>query len=238
MQTAGQTGRWQVVSAKAGARPDRSGMQAGGRSGRPAPVQPEGALRVEPPREPRQSALALTLVLALLLLVVAAGAYEASELLRQAVRPLAPNDLAALTCTAFTTQNYGLLTAQIDPTPVAPTASGPFNSQQVVNRLAQLDTALGKVSKCGYSPVGATGSASAATRQQFVLEMWRAHAPTIPSGVTLIVRKAATGRWMISRESSFLTTTALGGVVPGRTYLAVYDSTFIAALEAVRRVQI
>ncbi|MEO7002523.1 MAG: hypothetical protein ABI068_11905 [Ktedonobacterales bacterium] len=161
------------------------------------------------PREPRQSALALTLTLALLLLVVGAGAYEASNLLRQAIRPLTPNDLAALTCTAFTTQNYGLLVGQVDPTPLAPTATGSFSGQQVINRLTQLDTALGKANKCGYSPVGDASLTPATNRQQYVLELWRVHTPTIPSGLTLIVQKTTVGRWMISRESSFLTTAAL-----------------------------
>jgi len=226
-----------VVSAKAGARPDRPDMRADERAGRPPSSAQAGVeRRAEPPHEPRQSALALTLILVLLLVVVGVGAYEASELLRQAIRPLTPNDLAALTCTAFTTQNYGLLTTQIDPAPVAQAASGTFNSQQVVNRLTQLDAALGRVSRCGYSPVGDASLTPGSNRQSYVLEMWRTHTPTIPSGVTLIVRKTAAGRWMISRESNFLTTAALAMSRPGTSPTAD-DGTFSASLVDRQRIQ-
>jgi hypothetical protein len=147
--------------------------------------------------------LSISLVLAVLVGFTGYGAVRAAELLQRATRPPAnPADLAATACTAYVTQNYALLTAQVDPTPVPPANSDPFNPAVIQTQLRSLDKIQGIVQRCDPGHFSAIGSGG-----QFPLTLQRTRVGT-PVTVTLILRSQPDGTWKISRETSFAGTPA------------------------------
>lgn len=151
----------------------------------------------------RRSAMAITLALAVLLALAGFGAVRAAELLQHAMHVIeAPADLARTTCTAYTTQNYPLLTAQIDPRPVPPADSDAFNPAVVQTQLRALDKIQGPTQRCDVGKVATNG-----TSGQYSLTLQRArHTGAIT--LTLILRQQSDGSWRISRETNFAGTSA------------------------------
>lgn len=146
----------------------------------------------------RLRTLTISLTLAVLVALTGFGAVRAAELLQQATRPPAnPSAVANTACTAYLTQNYPLLTAEVDPTPVPPANSDSFNPAVIQTQLRSADKIQGVVERCTPSHFVTT-----ATGGQFPLSMQRTRVST-PITVTLILRAQADGSWKISRETSF-----------------------------------
>lgn len=157
--------------------------------------------RPEPPR--RSPALAITLALAVALALVGVEAVRAGELLQHAMHVVvAPSDIARATCTAFTSQNYALLTQQIDPTPVPPANSDAFNPAAVQTQLRSIDKIEGPAQHCEVGQFTANG-----TTGQYSVTLQRANHPgTI--ALVLILRQQRDGSWRISRETNLAGTPA------------------------------
>jgi hypothetical protein len=142
--------------------------------------------------------LTISLTLAALVVLTGIGAVRAAELLQHAVRPSASaTGVAATACTAYSTQNYALLTGQIDPTPVPPSNNDPFNPAVVQTQLRALDKIQGTVQRCdlGHLTPNSTGG-------QYPISLHRSHTSG-PITVVLIVRVQTDGTWKISRETNF-----------------------------------
>ena len=147
----------------------------------------------------------MTLALALLLTGAGYGAVRAAELLQHAMHILlTPTDLARTTCTAYTTQNYALLTAQIDPTPIPPANSDAFNPATVETQLRAVDKIQGITQRCDIGQFSSNGSTG-----QYSFTLHRTH---VQSAITLvlILREQSDGSWKISRETNFTGTPASG----------------------------
>lgn len=166
-----------------------------------------------PPTSQRgnSSTTLLTVILALLLLAVGAAGYEAASLLHFAIStPPAVNTTAASTaafvCDALQRQDYQRLTLYIDPTPVPPSVTSPFDARQMIAQLQSRDANEGKVVSCATAPYpsGSVLSTDGATRYQLTLR--RANAAG-PSSGTLALRQqtGSAHGWLIERDSSFLT---------------------------------
>ena len=145
----------------------------------------------------------MVVMLAVLLLTdVGAGALTR---LRLAIRPPTSDDIAQLVCTTYTTQNYDPLLAAIDPTPVPPAATGPFDAtaQSTLRKTLQsLDTGSGVVTSCSYSgPVFADPSNDKSQRR-YIFTMQRAH-HNGPLTMPMIFTVQSDGGWKISRGSDF-----------------------------------
>ena len=148
------------------------------------------------------AALVVVMLAVLLLTDVGAGALTR---LRLAIRPPTSDDIAQLVCTTYTTQNYDPLLAVIDPTPVPPAATGPFDAtaQSTLRKTLQsLDTGSGVVTSCSYSgPVFADPSNDKSQRR-YIFTMQRAH-HNGPLTMPMIFTVQSDGGWKISRGSDF-----------------------------------
>lgn len=147
--------------------------------------------------ERRRRVLNVTLVLAALVSLTGFGAVRAAELLQHALRPQAdPAAIATIACTAYRTQNYTLLTQQIDPMPVPPSNNDPFNAKVVQTQLRALDKIQGIVQRCDLGRFTASG-----TGGQYPIALHRARMSEQIT-ITLVLRLQQDGSWKISRETS------------------------------------
>jgi hypothetical protein len=148
--------------------------------------------------ERRRRVLNITLVLAVLVGLAGFGAVRAAELLQHALRPSAdPAVLATTACTAYRTQNYQLLTQQIDSIPVPPSNNDPFNPEVVKTQLRALDKIQGVVQRCDLGRFGASG-----TGGQYSIVLHRARMSEQIT-ITLVLRLQQDSSWKISRETNF-----------------------------------
>ncbi len=162
---------------------------------------PSDSLRVASER--RRRVLNITLVLAVLVGLTGFGAVRAAELLQHALRPLAdPADIATTACTAYSTQNYLLLTQQIDPMPVPPSNNDPFYPAVVQTQLRALDKIQGIVQRCDLGHFTASGTAG-----QYSIVLHRARMSEQIT-VALVLHLQQDGSWKISRETNFAGTPA------------------------------
>jgi hypothetical protein len=146
----------------------------------------------------RRRTLTITLTLAAFVGLAGFGAVRAAELLQHALRPLpGPADIANTACTAYSTQNYVLLTQQIDPAPVPPSNSDPFNPAVVQTQLRALDKIQGAVQRCD---LGHFTASSAGGQYPIILERTQ---HTGPITVALVLHQRQDGSWKISRETNF-----------------------------------
>lgn len=145
----------------------------------------------------------LTALLAVALLAVGAGGVKAATLLAHATRQQTSADLAALTCHALSTQDYGLLTAQVDPAPQPPRATGTFNAAKTSATLSAEDKSEGRVSHCTYEQVSFVANSSHGKVANFALTIKRTKSSAI-TGALLIVQQHTDGSWHIGRASSLL----------------------------------
>jgi hypothetical protein len=146
----------------------------------------------------RRRALIITLILAVLLGLTGYGAVRAAELLQHAMRPPAnPTEVANTACKAYTTQDYALLTQEIDPAPVPPANNDPFNPAIVQTQLRALDKISGVVVRC--TPGTFTSSPAGG---QYPLTLHREKASG-NVGVVLVLHLQRDGSWKISRETNF-----------------------------------
>ena len=159
------------------------------------------------PKAASNSTLRVTLLLALLLLLIGAAGAGATALLQHAIRPPTSDDIAQLVCTTYTTQNYDPLLAAIDPTPVPPAATDPFNATAQATLRKQLQSldagpGFGPVTSCSYSgPVFADPSKDKSPRR-YLFTMQRAH-HSGPFTMPMIFTVQPDGGWKISRGSDF-----------------------------------
>lgn len=145
-----------------------------------------------------RSTLIVTVALAALLALTGFGAVRAAELLQHAMHILVtPTDLARTTCTAYTTQNYALLTQQIDPTPIPPANSDTFNPAAVSTQLRAIDKIQGATQRCDIGAFDANG-----TTGQYHFTLRRSQASGAIA-LVLILREQSDGSWKISRETNF-----------------------------------
>lgn len=167
---------------------------------------PLAAVHSSPTSQPHtsgRSTLLATIALAALLALAGFGAVRAAELLQHAMHILVtPTDLARTTCTAYTTQNYALLTQLIDPTPIPPANSDTFNAATVATQLRAIDKIQGATQRCDIGAFDASG-----TRGQYHFTLQRSHASG-PVTLVLILREQSDGSWRISRETNFAGTAA------------------------------
>lgn len=179
-----------------------------------APTTP--ALTLNPLRQQRRiPALVFSLLLASLLVLVGVAGVRAASNFSAALRPPTAADLAARVCTALTTQQYGLLTGSMDPTPVPTIAPGPYSAATLAAQLRGLDARSGPVKSCAYKPLvlaptarttataGATATAAPPAIAQFALTVQRTRAKT-PSSLLLTMRESRSGQWLLSRASNLL----------------------------------
>ena len=165
-----------------------------------SPRTPAGGARSSRPSPSNRGRLALVMTLALAVLLAGAGfgAVRAAELLQHAMHVLlTPTDLARATCTAYTTQTYALLTAQIDPTPIPPANSDAFNPAAVATQLRAVDKIQGTTQRCDIGQFSATGSTG-----QYSFTLHRTHVQSAIA-LVLILREQSDGSWKISRETNF-----------------------------------
>lgn len=149
----------------------------------------------------RGSPRRMTLALALLLAVVGVGAAQSASLLQRAVVPeVTAGDIAGRVCSALLTQNYTLLTNQIDPTPEPPTAPAPFDAKALGDALRALDESAGKVTSCQDRQVSAAASSQVSVAN-FAVTVQREKLP-VPQGILLILTRRPGQGWKVSRASN------------------------------------
>lgn len=155
---------------------------------------------------PGGTTLRVTILLALLLVLVGVAGAGALNLLEHAMRLPTADDTAQLVCTAFQRQDYSLLIQQIDPTPVPPGASEPFDPATLRSQLTALDANEGTVKSCTYTKLN-TG---AATPLQYTYTL---HRSRLAAPITLIVlmQQVQDGTWKITRGSNLIGTQSQGG---------------------------
>ena len=143
--------------------------------------------------------LPLLLAVALALMGVAGG--QALSLLQRAMRVPTADDTAQLVCTAYQSQNYDILLNVIDPTPVPPTQTGPFDATartSLANTLKSLDAGSGEVTSCAYQePLPQSGSAL-----RYILTMRRTRV-TVDITMPITLLRQPDGSWKVSRGSDF-----------------------------------
>ena len=173
-------------------------------------VQPARGRRRRSPRlSRRRLRFRVTLALALLLLLLGLAGSEGAVLLQHALRTPSADDIAQRVCTIYLREDYTFLLDQIDPTPLPPAHSDPFNPEArraLLDQLKNLDTSAGKVKRCGYKALTFDTSAQPPPRQrQYLFTMERN--TTFTTVMTLALQ--SDGSWKISRDSNFL-----GGAAP------------------------
>src|SRR5262249_19691014 len=146
----------------------------------------------------------VTLLLALLLLLLGLAGAEGAVLLQHALRMPSADDIAQRVCTIYLRQDYDLLLDQIDPTPLPPVHSDPFNAEArraLLDQLKNLDASAGKVKRCGYEALAFdTGAQPPPLQRQYLFTMERNATYT----TVMTLARQSDGSWKVSRDSNFL----------------------------------
>jgi hypothetical protein len=146
--------------------------------------------------------LRVTLALALLLLVGGVISAIGASLLQQALRTPTADDIAQRICTAYQRQDYDLLLAQIDPTPIPPAVPGPFDAaarNALESQLRALDAVARDVTQCSYKELAA-GARQPADQRHYLYSMQRGVLYTMAMSLT----SQPDGSWKLTRDSDFL----------------------------------
>ena len=149
------------------------------------------------PAQARRPALALTLILAIIFLVLGEVAYQAAELLQHALHPETSASVAALVCDSLKTQNYARLTSKLDRAATPTTTITTTNEPALEDQLRSLDNDNGKVTACSYQLLNEDQDSA-----QYALTLKRANMP-VPMGLVLLLRYDGNGTWMISPNTDF-----------------------------------
>lgn len=163
----------------------------------------------QPPREGQATTL-ITVLLALALLGVGVASYQAATLLHYAVFGpsgvnATPASLASFACDAFRRQDYTRLAQNIDPAPIPPAVTSPFDAKKTVVRLQSLDASQGKVIACIANPYSAGAIVKTDNAVRYEITIRRANGVGSTSGALVMRQQTSSPRlWFIGRDSSFL----------------------------------
>ena len=145
----------------------------------------------------------VTLALLLALMVAGLASTEGAVLLQRALRTPTADDIAQRVCTAYLTQDYGLLVSQIDPATILPNVTTPWDAQAQAALVGQLhieDAALGQVTHCTYLELAASKGQQPANTRQYLFSMQRAK--LYSTGMDF--NRQGDASWLIARDSDFL----------------------------------
>lgn len=156
-------------------------------------------------RGAHKSGAAGRVTIVLIVALLAVGALGAGSLwaLNNAplVAPTSSQDqLAGRVCTAYQTRNYDLLIANIDPTPVPPTAPTAFNDNAkaaFVAYLRSLDSQNGPVTHCTFKQI----SDVSAGHLHYGFTITRAKGRQSTLVMDFVQEKD--GTWKLARDSQF-----------------------------------
>jgi hypothetical protein len=115
------------------------------------------------------------------------------------------DDAAQLICTAYATQSYDTLLSIVDPTPVPPTQTGPFDAAAktaLTNALKDLDAGSGNVTSCSYKQLKFNNIAQTGSPLQYILTMRRTNV-TVDISMQINLVRQPDGTWRVSRGSDF-----------------------------------
>jgi len=154
-----------------------------------------------PPRR-RSHSGRVTLALIVLLVLVGYAGGGAVKFLIYAMRPPTADDVAQLVCTTLKTQNYDLLIQKINPAPVPPEATGPFNPAAIRTQLQSFDAQGGKVTSCSYMRLRYASVSGSTNNLQYAYTLRRARTSG-PLSMVVIIQSDGNGGWDISRATSF-----------------------------------
>lgn len=146
-----------------------------------------------------QSSRRASAILAILLILVGIGGWQATGLLIHAMRPATAADIAARTCTALTTRNYDLISAQVDTTTL-PDITVRVDPKQIASQLRAEDDAQGAVTSCTAQEIALAPARD--DQAEFILLIARPKAAGRGS-ITLFLRKRGDDVWVIRRDSNF-----------------------------------
>jgi hypothetical protein len=162
-------------------------------------------VRTPTPRGPRQSGSARRVTLALIVVLLALGALGAGSLWAlngTLVPPASSQDkLATRICAAYQARNYDALIADIDPTPVPPTAPTDFTPEAqkaLITTLSALDTQSGAVIQCSF----AQNSSTSGDHLHYTFTMKRAKGQQSTQVMDFVHEKD--GSWKLARDSQFI----------------------------------
>lgn len=136
------------------------------------------------------------LLAASLLLLGGAGGYGAAQL-RQIISRQQRADAIAAVCATLQRQQYETLTGMVDPAPVAPTATSPFDQQAFVAQLRALDQQEGAVARCSWHDIQ-VGNETAS----YHVSLRRPRIP-LSIGLLVVLKHEPDNGWRISRQSPF-----------------------------------
>jgi hypothetical protein len=161
-------------------------------------------------RRRRSATLRLTLLLMIVLLALGVVGLASLSLLHFSTQtsPLTQDETVQRICTAYQTQNYDLLVAQIDPSPIPPAITGPFSDaakQALIGELKALDASDGPVTQCQVRRLTFNNLPPDPTRTQYEFTITRADALKQFTLMMTLVRQSD-GSWKIARNSNFLGT--------------------------------
>lgn len=152
------------------------------------------------------STVQLTLALIVVLLLLGAAGGGSLALLQYAMRQPTAADIAQRVCTAYQTQNYDLLVAQIDPTPIPPNNLSDFASARsvLVAQLRSLDASAGQVTSCSQKCLTYPGTAPNPNQQQCAFVMTRSRTPAKPFNTLMTLVHGSNAGWRVARNSNFI----------------------------------
>jgi hypothetical protein len=149
----------------------------------------------------------LTLLFMIVLLALGTVGLASLSLFQFGARTSAQQDTLQRICTAYQTQNYDLLVAQIDPTPIPPAVPDPFTDaakQAILSELQALDTSAGTVTQCQAHRLVFASVSADPTHVPYGFTLIRARDPSKQISLTMTLVRQSNGDWKIARDSDFL----------------------------------
>lgn len=169
-----------------------------------------GGTTQKPQPAKRNTALQLTVVFAIVLLLLGEAGGSSLWLLRYAMRTPTADDIAQLVCNAYEHQDYNLLITHIDPTAAPPDNLGDFDSNardQLRTQLQTLDSSAGKATKCTEKSFTVSNTSGVTPNQvQYGFIMTRENNPDKPFNTLMTLVQVPGKGWMVSRNSNFIGT--------------------------------
>ena len=136
-------------------------------------------------------------VLAVTLLLLGAATWYGATRLQGVIVRQERTDTAAAICATLQSRQYDALAAMIDPAPVAPGATQPFDRTAFVARLRTLEQRQGAVTSCAWRALQLDDESAT-----YLYAMRRPHTP-VPIGMLVVLRYDPDSGWRISRRSPF-----------------------------------
>jgi hypothetical protein len=150
----------------------------------------------------RTSPIVLTVALALALAALGVGGVQAAALLRHAIRPPGPSDLATQICSELKAKSYDQLASQIDSSPdSSQQSSNVADPQGITGKLRSLDDASGTVTSCAFQQLSYADSASHGAVANFSVLVQREKQGN-PQALLLILVQKSDGTWKVARSSN------------------------------------